>query len=220
MYAAHSDDFRRSQTVAYKPAPECLSRKLCAGQHLFYESDRALSVYEVVSGVLRMTRVQKDGRRHVITFGFPGDVVGLPSEGMHTTECEAAIDTEVIAHRIGRLDRPDRDPKLHAFLMAAALDDIRMLQDHFLMLGRRLADEKVAAFLKLLLDRIGQPHGAYRLIRLPMNRSDIADYLGLTPETISRSISRLRSDKIIALKDPLTIVVRDPAGLRLLADGE
>jgi CRP/FNR family transcriptional regulator len=88
------------------------------------------------------------------------------------------------------------------------------------MLGRRLAEEKVAAFLKLLLDRIGQPHGEYRLIRLPMNRSDIADYLGLTPETISRSISRLRSDKIIALKDPLTIVVRDPAGLRLLADGE
>lgn len=217
----HSVQQKLSQIAAYpKPEADRLPRRLEAGQHLFFESDPARFVYEVVSGVVRLTRLHKDGRRQVIAFGFPGDLVGLPSNGRHSTECDAVTQTEIVAHRYDPLARPDRDPLLHSVIMAAALDEISMLQDHFLMLGRRLASEKVAAFLGLLFDRIGEPFGAYRLIRLPMNRSDIADYLGLTPETISRSITQFREQKMIALEDAHTMIVLDASRLRELAEGD
>jgi CRP/FNR family transcriptional regulator len=225
MFSATSGDFRSAQPILrqnatrQKPTSDQVARRLDEGQHLFFESDPARFVYEITSGVLRLTRIQKDGRRQVIAFGFPGDVVGLPDNGRHSTECDAATRAEVIAHRCDPLSRPDHDPQLHSFVMAAALDEIRMLQDHFLMLGRRLASEKVAAFLALLLDRIGEPLGACRLIRLPMNRSDVADYLGLTPETISRSITQFRANKLVALEDAHTMIVLDAARLRATADG-
>jgi CRP-like cAMP-binding protein len=225
MHTAPARDIHSvQQTLRHIPAypkqdAEKLPRRLEEGQHLFFESDPARFVYEIVSGVVRLTRLHKDGRRQVIAFGFPGDLVGLPSNDRHSTECDAVTAAEIVAHRCDPLARPDRDPSLHSVIMAAALDEISMLQDHFLMLGRRLASEKVAAFLCLLLDRIGEPLGTYRLIRLPMNRSDIADYLGLTPETISRSITQFRGAKIIALEDAHTMIILDASRLRELAEG-
>ncbi|SPH18809.1 Transcriptional activatory protein AadR [Defluviimonas aquaemixtae] len=196
-----------------------LNRQLAPGQHIFFESDPARFVYKVRSGVLRLTRTQRDGRRQVIAFGFPGDIVGLPCAGRHTTECDAITSAEVSARRCDPLDHPESDPKLHSLLVTAALDEIRFLQDHFLIFGRRRASEKVAAFLILLLDRVGEAADDRHLVRLPMNRSDIADYVGLTPETVSRSITQLRAEKMIKLDDPNTIIVRDPDRLRALAEG-
>lgn len=215
----------RTQSEIRVPIPrrrtlsDPVPRRIRAGQHLFHEHDSAHFVYRIVSGVVRLTRLLKDGRRQVIAFGFPGDVVGLPADGRHTTECDAISPCEVLAHRCANLMQPERDPDLHCFLMQAALDDIRLLQEHFLMLGRRLALEKTAAFLALLLDRIGEPLGAYTLVRLPMNRSDIADYLGLTPETVSRAVTELRARKVVALDDANTVIVLDAAALLELADG-
>jgi CRP-like cAMP-binding protein len=103
--------------------------------------------------------------------------------------------------------------------MDAALQEIRALQDHFLLLGRRLALEKTAAFLLLLLDRLSEPLGKCQAIRLPMNRTDIADYLGLTPETVSRSFTELRGRRALALDDANTVIVLDPAQLRAIAEG-
>jgi CRP-like cAMP-binding protein len=103
--------------------------------------------------------------------------------------------------------------------MDAALQEIRALQDHFLLLGRRLALEKTAAFLVLLLGRLSEPLGKFRAIRLPMNRTDIADYLGLTPETVSRSFTELRGRRALALDDANTVIVLDPAQLRAIAEG-
>lgn len=202
-----------------RPLSDPVPRRIQAGQHLFHERDPAHFVYQIVSGVVRLARLQKDGRRQVIAFGFPGDVVGLPADGRYTTECDAISPCEVVAHRCTNLMEPERDSDLHRFLMQSALDNIRFLQDHFLMLGRRLALEKTAAFLALLLDRIGEPLGAYTLVRLPMNRSDIADYLGLTPETVSRAVTELRARKIVALDDANTVIVLDVDALRALADG-
>ncbi|WP_291336327.1 helix-turn-helix domain-containing protein [Albidovulum sp.] len=93
------------------------------------------------------------------------------------------------------------------------------MQDHFLLIGRRLALERTAAFVTLLLDRIAEPLGRYQVVRLAMNRTDIADYLGLTPETVSRSFTELRGRRILALDDANTVVVLDPARLRNLAAG-
>ena len=225
MYVAVSEDFHSVQTQLRKIEPrpkgnEGYSRSLSVGQHLFYETDPANFVYRVRSGVLRLTRIQKDGRRQIIAFGFPGDIIGLPCDGRHTTECDAITPAEVVARRYDSEGRPGHESGLRSLLMASALDEIRMLQEHFLMLGLRLASEKVAAFLSLLLSKIGEPIGEYHLIRLPMNRSDIADYLGLTPETVSRSMTQLRSDNVIALDDANTIIVRDADRLRGLSEGE
>lgn len=225
MHSALRFDAGRTQNDIRVPIPrrrtlsDPVPRRIQLGQHLFHERDSAHFVYQIVSGVVRLTRLQKDGRRQVIAFGFPGDVIGLPADGRHTTDCDAISPCEVLAHRCTNLMQPERDPDLHRFLMQAALDDIRLLQDHFLMLGRRLALEKTAAFLALLLDRIGEPLGAYRIVRLPMNRSDIADYLGLTPETVSRAVTELRTRRVLALDDAATVIVLDPTALRELADG-
>ena len=194
-------------------------RRLRHGQPLFHERDAAKYIYEIVSGAVRLSRMQKDGRRQVIAFGFPGDIVGLPADDRHTTECEAITDCEIIAHRCSSLSEPCRNPDLHQVLMQAALNEVRALQDHFLMLGRRLALEKTAAFLALLLDRMSERLGAYSMIRLPMNRSDIADYLGLTPETVSRAFTELRGRRILALDDANTVIVLDAVALKALADG-
>ena len=226
MHTAVLEDIRSVQTGLRRSiprrriGPESSARRLGEGQHLFYEADPARFVFRVTSGVLRLTRTQKDGRRQVIAFAFPGDIVGLPSEGRYTTECDAIVPAEVEGHRCELVDGAECDPRLQSLLMASALNEIRLLQDHFLILGRRLASEKVASFLLLLLDRIGEPLGEYFLLRLPMKRSDVADYLGLTPETVSRSITQFRAARIIALEDANTIVVRSPERLRALAEGD
>ncbi len=202
-----------------RTAPEPVARRIRPGQPLFHEGDRAEYVYRIVSGVVRLTRLQQDGRRQVISFGFPGDLIGLPDDGGHTTECEAITACDILAHRCPRATGTDRNPDMQRFLMDAALQEIRALQDHFLLLGRRLALEKTAAFLVLLLGRLSEPLGKYRAIRLPMNRTDIADYLGLTPETVSRSFTELRGRRALALDDANTVIVLDPAQLRAIAEG-
>ncbi len=83
------------------------------------------------------------------------------------------------------------------------------MQDHFLLLGKRLALEKTAAFLVLLLDRTAEPLDGTCRIRLPMNRTDIADYLGLTLETVSRQISALKRDGVIELEGKRHVTVPD-----------
>lgn len=197
-----------------------LSRRLHQGQPLFHEGDRANRVYEVAKGVMRLARVQPDGRRQVIDFAFPGDVVGLPADERHTTECEAITDCDLLVHRCPSPTEHDGNPVLHRALLDAALQEIRRLQNHFVLLGRRRALEKTAAFVALLLDRISEPIGRYRMIRLAMNRADIADYLGLTPETVSRCFTELRGRHVLALDDANTVIVLDAARLRTLADGD
>lgn len=211
-----ADGVRRlPRTLPSDPMP----RRLRLGQPLFHEGDGAHHVYQIGTGVMRLSRMQTDGRRQVISFAFPGDVVGLPDCGRHTTECEAITECEILAHRFPDHAGPDRTLDRQQFLLDAALQEIRRLQDHFLLIGRRLALERTAAFVTLLLDRIAEPLGRYQVVRLAMNRTDIADYLGLTPETVSRSFTELRGRRILALDDANTVVVLDPARLRNLAAG-
>jgi CRP/FNR family transcriptional regulator len=225
MHAAYlkpvepSESAIRLRLPERRTGPEPVQRRIRPGQPLFHEGDHADYVYRIVSGVVRLTRLQQDGRRQVISFGFPGDLVGLPDDDRHTTECEAITTCDILAHRCPRPTGPDRNPDVQRFLMDAALQEIRALQDHFLLLGRRLALEKTAAFLLLLLDRLSEPLGKCQAIRLPMNRTDIADYLGLTPETVSRSFTELRGRRALALDDANTVIVLDPAQLRAIAEG-
>ena len=194
------------------------ARSVARQSHLYRECDKATSVYEVISGVLRLTRVMEDGRRQVIAFGYPGDIVGFPSDGHYHTDCDCLTDAKVVAHKRAELETSAGDARLHSRLLQAALREISAMQDHFLMLGRKSASERVASFLTTLSKRVGTPIGQYTQFTLPMGRSDIADFLGLTTETVSRAITRLRKSKIIAVDHIHTIIVLKPDALSALAD--
>lgn len=184
-------------------------RTVSAGQHLFHEGDEAHHIYEVRSGLLRLTRVLENGSRQVIAFALPGDFVGFPDGNLHHTDCDVLVDGEVITYRRTALDSGSSDPDLHRRLLCAALSEISAMQDHFMMLARKSAPEKVASFLMVMAERTGTFDGRHVRFQLPMKRSDIADFLGLTIETVCRAITRLRRSGIIALEDAHTVVVLD-----------
>lgn len=194
--------------------------RLKAGAYLYFEGDTVEWLYQVKSGVLRLTRVLEDGRRQVIAFGFPGDIVGFPSNGQHHTDCEALVDTTLQPYRRSALDNCATNPELHRDLLAAALQEISAMQDHFMMLGRKSAAEKVASFLCVLVSRIGKTVDDHQQVHLPMSRSDIADFLGLTTETVCRTFTQLRKSKIIAIDNIYTITVLRPDALLGLTIGD
>jgi CRP-like cAMP-binding protein len=189
------------------------ARRVATGANVFREGDEATHVYEVKTGVLRLTRVLTNGRRQVIAFALPGDVIGFPNGKTHHTDCDVLEACEVTAHPRATLEAGAREPEVHERLMKAALREISSMQDHFMMLARKSALEKVASFLMVLADRIGTPHGHFTGFNLAMKRADIADFLGLTIETVSRTITQLRNAGIIALESAQTIIVLDPEAL-------
>lgn len=193
---------------------------IATGTHLFREGEEARAVYEVVTGVLRLTRVTEDGRRQVIAFGYPGDIVGFPSDGEYHTDGDALCPTTLITYMRSALEIGAGNAELHRRLLQAALREISAMQDHFMMLGCKSASEKLASFLCTLSDRFGCPLGQFIQFTLPMSRSDIADFLGLTTETISRSFTQLRKSGVIALDNIHTVIVLKPDVLLALAEGE
>ena len=190
-----------------------------AGDYLYFEGDKVQRLYEVKSGVLRLTRLLEDGRRQVISFGYPGDIVGFPSQGLHHTDCDVLVDARVQPYSRAALEDGTQEPELHRELLQAALREIGAMQDHFLMLGRKSAAERVASFLCVLSERVGKTLGQYRQVDLPMSRADIADFLGLTTETVSRSLTQLRKANVIAIDNIHTVVILRPRALLGLSVG-
>jgi len=219
MYISTATDFENSTTpvssaaIHGKGLPHMQTRTLRAEQNLFREGDDVQHIYEVTSGVLRLTKVLEDGRRQVIAFGYPGDIIGFPQDGMYHTECDAISTAEVVAHNISDLETGNRNPELHQRLVKAALKEISAMQDHFMMLGRKSAAERTSSCLSVLMERTGKPLGAYTHFEFPMNRADIADFLGLTVETVSRTITMLRKSKLIALQNSKSVVVLNEEAL-------
>ncbi|WP_298975368.1 helix-turn-helix domain-containing protein [uncultured Roseobacter sp.] len=194
--------------------------RLKAGSYLYFEGDSVVWLYQVITGVLRLTRMLEDGRRQVISFGYPGDIVGFPSDGLHHTDCDVLVTARLQPYRRSNLECGDGDPELHQKLLQAALREISAMQDHFMMLGRKSAIEKVASFICVLSDRVGRDCGAYRHVELPMSRTDIADFLGLTTETVSRTFTQLRKSKIIAIDNIHTVIILRPTALLALSLGD
>lgn len=195
-----------------------ITRDVKAGAYLFRQHDRAERIYKITSGVLRLTRLTLAGRRQVIAFGYPGDIIGFPSNGTHTTDCDVLSDAVLASYPRRHLEGMDGDPELHMELLQAALREITEMQEHFIMLGRKTATEKIAAFLSVLSKRVGQPLGLFNQFSLPMSRADIADFLGLTTETVSRSLTQLRKGNVISIESIHTVIVLKPDALQALAE--
>ncbi|MEQ8659033.1 MAG: helix-turn-helix domain-containing protein [Hyphomicrobiales bacterium] len=210
--ANHLDEHHDVCDIAEAPVSQAqvhARRAVSVGHHLFHEGDEAHNIYEVASGLLRLTRVLENGSRQVIAFALPGDVVGFPDGDVHHTDCDVLVAGEVISYRRQALESGAGDPTVHTRLLQAALKEISGMQDHFMMLARKSAPEKVASFLMVMAERTGTFDGGHTRIVLPMKRSDIADFLGLTIETVCRAITRLRKARIIALEDAQTVIILD-----------
>lgn len=193
--------------------------RLSAKSYLYHEGDEVDWLFQVTSGVVRLTRLLEDGRRQVIAFGYPGDIVGFPANGLHHTDCEALTETRLQPFRRSALESGEGDPELHLALLQAALREISSMQDHFMMLGRKSAVEKVASFLCVLFERVGEELGTFSQVALPMSRADIADFLGLTTETVSRTLTQLRKCKIIEIDKTHTVINLRPKALLELSQG-
>lgn len=198
---------------------KCPEARLKAGSYVYFAGDPVVWLYQITTGVLRLTRLSEDGRRQVIAFGYPGDVVGFPSGGLHHTDCEVLVDARLQPYRRSALESGEGDPKLHQELLQAALREISAMQDHFMMLGQKSALEKVASFLCILSDRVGQDVDGYRQVELSMSRADIADFLGLTTETISRTFTQLRKTETIVIDNIHTVIILRPTALLALSLG-
>ena len=190
-----------------------------AGQPLFCEGDDADFVYEVLEGVVRTSKLLRDGRRQVLTFAYPGDVIGLSHNHFYHNDCDAVSCVKVRVFRKNVFNMSFRhEPQLCDQFLRHAAAEVNNMQEHFLMLGRKSALEKVASFLIVLLDRVGKKNDCKTCFTLPMSRSDIADFLGLTIETVSRTLTKLRKDGIIELPDPHRVCVCKTSRLRELGE--
>ena len=174
------------------------------------EEEPADFVYRVVSGAVRTLRSLSDGRRQIAGFYFPGDVFGLERTDVHAFSAEAIGECQVALIRRAALDRAaDRDAAAARELWDITSADLGRMQTHMLLLGRKGAAERVAAFL---LDMESRMVG-HDAVDLPMSRNDIADYLGLTIETVSRSLTQLEREGAIALPSTRHVEIRNRRAL-------
>lgn len=196
--------------------------RLAAGQPLFHEGHDADRVYTVTSGSLKLYKLLPDGRRQVIGFMHPGDFVGVSLDNEYAFTAEALEQTELCAFPGSRFDGfVEAHPEMERELYQLAAHEAVAAQQQFVLLGRKTAAERVASFLVSLAERSEKREGREAAaIRLPMSRSDIADYLGLTKETVSRVITMLKRRRLIRSASATEIEILDREGLEDLAAGD
>jgi CRP/FNR family transcriptional regulator, nitrogen fixation regulation protein len=189
-------------------------RTFAKGEELFAEGEAADFFYQVVSGTVRVCKLLSDGRRQIDAFQLAGDIFGLESGAEHRFTAEAVEETVVLAFRRGRFTSLLHDnPAFGDQLMSAMMASLERAQDHMVLLGRKTAQEKIATFLT---DMAGRMAKGDRL-DLPMQRTDIADHLGLTIETVSRTLTQMVRDGLIKLGAAgRTITLTDKLALQQL----
>ena len=176
-----------------------------AGEEIFGEGEPAQYVYQVLSGAVRSYRILGDGRRQVCEFHLAGDFVGMDADGAYRGSAEGMTDVTLVAIRRSVLtQRAASDLALTQTLWDLSVRSLQQSQAHASILGRLSAVERVAAFLDNFADRV-QARGA---IDLPMTRQDIADYLGLTIHTVSRTLSLLQSQGLIDARSSRHVQLR------------
>jgi CRP/FNR family nitrogen fixation transcriptional regulator len=180
-------------------------------EEIFGEDEPAQYVYRVLSGAVRTTRMLSDGRRQIVEFHLPGDVFGLDGDARHALGAEAVGETVLQVVRRSAFISSGIDGAGTA--VQALLKKFRRAQAHMLLLGRHTACERVAAFL---LDFQTRTKG--QTLDLPMSRQDIADYLGLTIETVSRTFTQLQAATLIDLESCRRVNLRNIGALERICE--
>jgi CRP/FNR family transcriptional regulator, nitrogen fixation regulation protein len=180
---------------------------------IYGEDEPAEYVYQVIRGAVPTYKLLSDGRRQIGAFHLPGDVFGLESGTTHRLAAEAILDTTLrLVKRRSLEQSAQSDVRVARDLWSITSGELQHAENHMLLLGRKTAMERVATFL-LEMDRRLARTG---MIALPMCRRDIGDYLGLTLETVSRSLSELQNKGVLGLSSARAIVLRDRQRLTVL----
>lgn len=180
---------------------------------IFGEGEPAEYLYRVVSGAVRKMRFSSDGRRQILAFCLPGDVFGLELGDTHSLTAEAVNNAEIVMVRRSLIEKAAADdPRAARCWLQYASDSLAKARDHALILGKRGANERVAAFLILMSERCSRGQD----FDLPMSRLDIADYLGLTIETVSRAFTEMERQRAINLPTSRHVVIGSRSTLALM----
>ncbi|MGI9570911.1 MAG: Crp/Fnr family transcriptional regulator, partial [Desulfobulbia bacterium] len=195
-----------------------------AGQTVMADHEPSEFFANIVSGVIKLTKMMSDGRQQIVGLLFAPDFVGRAYAEKNPYFAEAASDVELCSFPREDFEKIlTSHPGLEHRLFEKTLDELDSCRDWMLLLGRKSAEEKVSSFLLMIAERapnIGCSHADeanFAQFDLPLTRADIADYLGLTIETVSRQITRLKTRGIISIKGNREIAVPDLDLLRQVA---
>lgn len=188
------------------------------GEKIYAEGDRADFVFNIISGVVRSNKVLPDTGKHIVGFLFPDDVVGLAEEGHYVNSAEAV--TAVTAYRIPSTvlqTRLLRDPALEFQIICKLCHELREAQRHAFLLSTRRALPKIARFLLMLNSNQVARGETTDEVYLPMSRSDIGDYIAMSPEAVSRSFRNLVSHGVISVRNRRYVKIINPIQLERVA---
>ena len=215
MHIQTSLPIAATTSVARDPEVQALLTHCQPGAVNFYPTDTVIyaqgdavgPLYLVEFGCVRVCRLTSDGRRQIHSFHYAGEVFGFEAGSEHQSYAESVDGAGI------RVLRAASGPGFSQKLLGLALRGLCRVQEHLLLLGRMNANEKLATFLLDLHDRQGDT-----LVQLPMQRNDIADYLGLTFETVSRVLRVLKDQHMIRLPSVDRIEILDVGALESLSD--
>jgi CRP/FNR family transcriptional regulator, nitrogen fixation regulation protein len=186
-----------------------------AGEEIYAQEEETDLVYQVISGAVRTSRLLMDGRRQIGDFYYPGDIFGIETGPAHRFSAEALGACEILVVRRAAMKHyGEGGEHLERGVWAATARELERTREHLMLLGRKTACEKVASFLSDIADRLGG-----ETTDLPMGRQDMADYLGLTIETVSRMLTQLQAEGLVAFTGCRRFRIMRRAALdRLVAD--
>ncbi len=218
----------RSLTVCAVLEPEELRRladivqsaRFEPGHTIFAEGDAADALYSVTAGTVKLYKLLPDGRRQITGFLVTGDFLGLALNGSYTCTAETVTGCSLCRYPRRKIEALlEEYPKMQRRLFSLVSNELAAAQDQMLLLGRKTAKEKICSFLLLLSQRLARRGCKENPIYVPMSRADIADYLGLTTETVSRTVTQLKTAGTISLQEGNKILIADMDTIYDMAEG-
>lgn len=198
-------------------------QRVARGQTLVWEGDDSIIVANVISGILKVSMSIADGREQIVGVVFPADFIGRPFGQKSPYSVTALSDAELCIFSRSNFDAFARNhPELEHKLLQRTLDELDRAREWMLLLGKKAAHERIATLLLEMSNRLGEngcstPHGGLDIFELPLDRQQMGDLLGLTIETVSRQLSRLKADGLIALPDRRMVAIQDRSRLEDIA---
>jgi CRP/FNR family nitrogen fixation transcriptional regulator len=199
------------ETVRPWPAGPVVSFKRNAP--IYRENHPIDACYRVISGAVRTQKILADGRRQIAGFYLPGDVVGIEFGKHHLFSAETIVETKIVALKFGSIDHLKPDPRLEREMLSLVGQELQRMHNHVMVLAKT-APERVANFLLSMATSCEENDE----LSLPMPRQDIADYLGLSIETVSRVFTQLTNCSAIELATSKRVIIRHPAVLSQMND--
>jgi CRP/FNR family transcriptional regulator len=218
--AASSKPYHHPDTLRER-LTEAAPRFVHAKEFVFMEGDPTTNVYWIESGAVSLFKMLPDGRRQILGFAYPGDFVGLGSQGQRAVSAQAIKPTRVRTISVIKLHKiAANDCELSFKLYQTLAAELTEARDLMLTTGHRSACERVAAFLLALSRRNRRNGKAANIVDLPMTRADIGDFLGLTIETVSRTLTKFKNRSLIDLPQSACVHLVNMVELESIAAGE